>query len=201
MKKKLLPIGRQSFRDLRESSSIYVDKTQHIYNLSTQAKMYFLSRPRRFGKSLLLSTLKELFLGSKELFEDTWIVDKWDWTQRNPVIDISFLSVSYEKKGLDEGLRLYQNKIYKLYQIDNQGETDIKILFKKIVCKQNPIDISVIIIEYFLVDQRPAEETGIKSSYRDKMPEPVNVISHFFSSGTNVISSPYICSQISISEI
>ncbi len=133
MKKKTLPTGRQNFRDLRESNSIYVDKTQHIYNLATSNKMYFLSRPRRFGKSLLLSTLKELFLGSKELFEDTWIYDKWDWTQQSPIIDISFLSVSYEKKGLEEGIRQYLNKIYKTYQIDNQEETDIKLLFTNLI--------------------------------------------------------------------
>jgi hypothetical protein len=61
MKRKFLPIGRQSFRDLREENCIYVDKTESIYHFCTQGKMYFLSRPRRFGKSLLLSTLKGLF--------------------------------------------------------------------------------------------------------------------------------------------
>ncbi len=133
MKRKILPTGRQKFRRLREENCIYVDKTQHIYNLSIEGVSYFLSHPRRFGKSLLLSTLKELFLGSKELFEDTWIADKWDWTQKSPIVDISFLSVAYESKGLEAGLRQYLNKIYKTYKIDNQEETDIKLLFTNLI--------------------------------------------------------------------
>ncbi|NJN35468.1 MAG: AAA family ATPase [Saprospiraceae bacterium] len=80
--KTILSTGRQDFRDLRESNCIYVDKTQQLYNMVTQGKMYFLSRPRRFGKSLIVSTLAELFKGSRELFADLWIADKWDWTKK-----------------------------------------------------------------------------------------------------------------------
>ncbi|MDR1418123.1 MAG: AAA family ATPase, partial [Endomicrobium sp.] len=61
---KNLPIGLQTLEDLRRRNGIYVDKTEHIYNMVTTAsKFYFLSRPRRFGKSLLISTIKELFKG------------------------------------------------------------------------------------------------------------------------------------------
>ncbi len=129
MKKKILPIGRQSFRDLREDNCVYVDKTEHIYKLCTEGKMYFLSRPRRFGKSLLLSTLKELFLGSRELFNDTWILDKWDWSKKNPIIHISFLSVSYETLGLEQGIREYLLDLYKMHGLDAEGKIDIKALF------------------------------------------------------------------------
>ncbi|MDR1341894.1 MAG: AAA family ATPase, partial [Prevotellaceae bacterium] len=64
-----LPIGIQDFEDLRTNGYLYVDKTAHIYQLAYFGKPYFLGRPRRFGKSLFLSTLKAFFLGKKELFE------------------------------------------------------------------------------------------------------------------------------------
>lgn len=64
-----LPIGIQSFEDLRRSGYLYVDKTAFVYQLVTTGKPYFLIRPRRFGKSLLLSTLEAYFLGKKELFQ------------------------------------------------------------------------------------------------------------------------------------
>ncbi|MDR2622797.1 MAG: AAA family ATPase, partial [Dysgonamonadaceae bacterium] len=64
-----LPIGIQDFEDLRTNEYLYVDKTAYIYQLKTRGKPYFLGRPRRFGKSLFLSTLKAFFLGKKELFE------------------------------------------------------------------------------------------------------------------------------------
>lgn len=62
------PIGIQSFEQIREEGYVYVDKTALIYKLASEGKIYFLSRPRRFGKSLLISTLENYFLGRKELF-------------------------------------------------------------------------------------------------------------------------------------
>ena len=64
-----LPIGVQSFEDLRKKEYLYVDKTEYVFRLAHSGKVYFLSRPRRFGKSLFLSTLKAYFLGQKELFK------------------------------------------------------------------------------------------------------------------------------------
>ena len=66
---KPLPIGIQSFSELRKGGYLYVDKTEDIHRMITSGKPYFLSRPRRFGKSLLVSTLEEIFKGNKELFE------------------------------------------------------------------------------------------------------------------------------------
>ena len=71
--KKKLPVGIQTFKDIIEDDYVYIDKTKYIYNLITSGKVYFLSRPRRFGKSLLISTLKEIFDGNKEIFKDLWI--------------------------------------------------------------------------------------------------------------------------------
>ncbi|MDR0912745.1 MAG: ATP-binding protein [Methanobrevibacter sp.] len=83
---KKLPIGIQTFEDIIEDNYIYVDKTKYIYKLLNHGKPYFLSRPRRFGKSLLLSTIKEIFTGNKELFKDQFIYDKWNWDKTYPVI-------------------------------------------------------------------------------------------------------------------
>jgi hypothetical protein len=129
MEKKILPISRQSFRKLRRENCIYVDKTQFIHELCRQGGMYFLSRPRRFGKSLLLSTIHELFEGNKPLFEDTWIMDKWDWTKKNPVIHISFNVVDYEEQGLLKGIQSTLFKLYKEHELTPPEDTGIKTLF------------------------------------------------------------------------
>ena len=85
-----LPIGLQHFRTLRETDCYYVDKTPLIRNLVDQGRYYFLSRPRRFGKSLLVDTLKSLFEGSEELFRGLNIHGHWDWSVTYPVVRLSF---------------------------------------------------------------------------------------------------------------
>ena len=87
-----LPLGVQSFRKLREDGHYYVDKTPHIERLLGEGSAYFLSRPRRFGKSLLLDTLAELFQGSEELFRGLAIHDRWDWSVRRAVVRLDFAS-------------------------------------------------------------------------------------------------------------
>ncbi len=86
-----LPIGIQTFAKLREEDAhYYVDKTAYALQLIEQGNCYFLSRPRRFGKSLLLDTFKELFEGHRALFTSLYADEHWDWTRRYPVIRISF---------------------------------------------------------------------------------------------------------------
>ncbi|MCY3793985.1 MAG: AAA family ATPase, partial [Gammaproteobacteria bacterium] len=85
-----LPIGIQTFREIREEGYYYADKTSHIRQLTREGKHFFLSRPRRFGKSLLLDTVKELFEGSEELFRGLTIHGSWDWSRRRPVVRLSF---------------------------------------------------------------------------------------------------------------
>ena len=85
-----LPIGIQTFRTIREEGCYYADKTDHIQRLLEEGTHYFLSRPRRFGKSLLLDTVKELFEGSEELFRELAVHGDWDWGQRHPVVRLSF---------------------------------------------------------------------------------------------------------------
>ena len=84
-----LPIGIQSFEDLRNKGFKYVDKSAILYKLVTEGKYYFLSRPRRFGKSLLLSTIKAIFEGKRELFDGLAIAAKPDITwEKHPVLHL-----------------------------------------------------------------------------------------------------------------
>ena len=113
MKRKKLPIGIQTFRDIREGGYYYVDKTAFAHRLATTGKYYFLSRPRRFGKSLFLDTLAELFAGNEPLFRGLYCHDKWDWGKKHPVIRISFGGGRVQSRAeLDQRIRwnLEQNR-------------------------------------------------------------------------------------------
>ena len=106
MAKRLLPIGIQSFRKLRESNCYYVDKTCYAQRMVEEGTHYFLSRPRRFGKSLFVDTLKELFEGSRDLFEGLDICEHWDWSVRFPVLRLDFSGVnSKDPSDLDLDVR------------------------------------------------------------------------------------------------
>ena len=97
MTRRRLPIGIQTFREVREDDCYYVDKTAYIRRLLDEGKHYFLSRPRRFGKSLFLDTLKDLFEGNEPLFEGLAIHDRWDWSVRYPVLRLSFGSGHFKE--------------------------------------------------------------------------------------------------------
>ncbi|MEL6722066.1 MAG: AAA family ATPase [Pseudomonadota bacterium] len=86
-----LPLDTSDFPTLRNEGYVYVDKTRQIHQMLVSARYFFLSRPRRFGKSLTVSTLKHLFLGRRELFQGLWIGenDRWDWTP-HPVVVLDF---------------------------------------------------------------------------------------------------------------
>ncbi len=90
MAKRMLPIGMTSLRKIRTRNCYYVDKTDHVRRLVEEGDYYFLSRPRRFGKTLLVDTLQRLFEGSEELFRGLAVHGKWDWSIRHPVVRISF---------------------------------------------------------------------------------------------------------------
>ena len=85
-----LPIGIQTFKNIIEEDYIYIDKTDLTLDLIQNYKYSFLSRPRRFGKSLFLDTLHNIFSGNKELFEGLAIYDMWDWDDTYPVIKIDW---------------------------------------------------------------------------------------------------------------
>ena len=110
---KNLPLGISTLSKLLDNNCIYVDKTEYAYNLISQSGAFFLSRPRRFGKSLFVDTLKEIFEGNQKLFEGLYIHDKWDWSEKYPVIKFDFAAGGGKnQKELDLRLSalLQQNK-------------------------------------------------------------------------------------------
>ncbi|GAP72982.1 hypothetical protein SAMD00024442_52_6 [Candidatus Symbiothrix dinenymphae] len=114
---KELPIGIQSFEKLRDEGCLYVDKTKEILQL-TSSNIVFLSRPRRFGKSLLVSTLEELYNGSQHLFEGLYIYDKWDWTQRYPVIRIDWTIIKHgSKEEMERSMLNYLKQLANFHQL------------------------------------------------------------------------------------
>ena len=115
MQRLKLPIGIQTFREIREEGHYYVDKTPHILKLVEGGKHYFLSRPRRFGKSLLLDTVKELFEGNRRLFSGLDAECSWNWDAGHPVLRISFGSGNFAVAGelearTDEMLRALERE-------------------------------------------------------------------------------------------
>lgn len=142
------PIGLQSFREIREGGFVYVDKTEKIHRMVNYGKYYFLSRPRRFGKSLLLDTISELFSGSEALFKGLWIHDKWNWDNKNPVIRISFSNIGTGTIGL-------QNAIERTVQ-ENAQRLQIELtapaydqLFKELITKAaQQGKVAILIDEY-----------------------------------------------------
>ena len=102
MTKRRLPIGIQTFSKIRQEDCYYVDKTAYIPGLLDEGTHYFLSRPRRFGKSLFLDTLKELFEGNEPLFAGLDIHDRWDWSVRHPVLRLDFSSGNFKVPGYVE---------------------------------------------------------------------------------------------------
>ena len=108
MSKRRLPIGIQTFHKIREEDCYYVDKTAYILRLLDEGTHYFLSRPRRFGKSLFLDTLKELFEGNEPLFARLHIHDRWDWSIRYPVLRLSFGSGNFKEPDYLEAMLMEQ---------------------------------------------------------------------------------------------
>ncbi|WP_213348966.1 AAA family ATPase, partial [Candidatus Vampirococcus lugosii] len=146
---KKIAIGIQDFRELITRNSYYVDKTKTIHNLLISNKYYFLSRPRRFGKSLTLSMIKYLYMGEKELFKNTYIYDKRNFEEINPVVYMSFASYNEFKdieKFIKQKLEIYiEDKIYNLE--DFVDDFDLGYLAEKIYEKTGK-QVVILIDEY-----------------------------------------------------
>jgi len=146
------PIGIQTFSEIRNNGYIYIDKTEYLWKLATQSKYFFLSRPRRFGKSLFISTLEAFFEGKRELFKGLAIDSKdYDW-KSYPVLHLDLNTQDYTKDDnsltsiLDEHLQLWENK----YEIEPHA-TDIALRFASIireVSKKTGKQVVILIDEY-----------------------------------------------------
>ncbi|MCX8070313.1 MAG: AAA family ATPase, partial [Thermodesulfovibrionales bacterium] len=147
-----LPLGISSLKKIITESYHYVDKTRYVYELVNTGVYYFLSRPRRFGKTLFVDTLKEAFEGNKELFKGLYIYDKWNWDKPYPVISISFVEGEYRsRQNLDKRifdiLRTNQEKL----GVECRETEDVPSCFIELIRKAKEKygqDVVILIDEY-----------------------------------------------------
>jgi len=170
---KKLPIGIQTFSKLIEENYLYIDKTKYLYEFVTEGGYYFISRPRRFGKSLMLSTLKELFRGNQELFKGLWIYDQITWEQ-HPVIMIDFNIVTHDKniEVFDRtllNLLLNQAKEYQISITETDPKNVLQILVTELA-KQNKVVLLIDeydkpIIDYLHKSEKAKENKEYLASF------------------------------------
>ncbi len=148
---KRLPLDTSSFRQIRERDFLYVDKTRWIYRMIDEGICYFLSRPRRFGKSLTINTLKELFRGNRELFRGLWIEDRWEFKEY-PIIIFDFNEIGApDSETLISNLRYHLKKEFEFYRIKKVPSDDIGILFKELIVglkERFNMEVVILIDEY-----------------------------------------------------
>ncbi len=159
---KNLPIGVQTFSKLINGDYLYIDKTRDIYNLFAEGgQYYFLSRPRRFGKSLLITTLAEIFSGNKELFKGLWIYDKIEWTQY-PVIHLDLSKISFKTpEVLEKALETRIEKIAADFNIRLDHDLFFKEKFGQLLEKMSQKQKVVILIDEYdkpMIEYIEAEE-------------------------------------------
>jgi hypothetical protein len=145
-----LPIGQQYFKSIIKGKAVYVDKTELIYNLCHPIdKGYFLSRPRRFGKSLTLDIIAELFSGNRILFEGLWIEDKWDWSETYPILRLSLDAIGHEG-GFSDALKQAMHDLAETFEVTLSKKSE-SLLFKELiekVAKKTGKQVIILIDEY-----------------------------------------------------
>ncbi|WP_456369880.1 ATP-binding protein [Thermodesulfatator atlanticus] len=136
MAKKKLPVGIQSFVEIRTEDYYYVDKTFFVKKLVDEGKYFFLSRPRRFGKSLFLDTLRQAFLGKRELFKELFLENNWDWSKKHPVIYISFgAGVIEDENDLVRQILLILEENQETLEITCKHAEDYRACFYELIKK------------------------------------------------------------------
>ena len=146
------PVGIQTFENIINDGYVYVDKTDLIYSLATEGKIYFLSRPRRFGKSLLISTLESYFLGKKELFKGLAIEKLEKEWKKYPIFHLDFNGPNYKEDGkFEEKLNDYLTKWERDYGLATDSKVDLSIRFSNLLSvahEQTGLKCVVLIDEY-----------------------------------------------------
>ncbi len=157
---KRLPIGIQDFEVLITTNCYYVDKTPFVYQLVERGKFYFLARPRRFGKSLFVSTIKAAFEGKKHLFKGLFLENNWDWKDTYPVVSLSFGGqVIKTKQDFIENARFTLKRNAKKYGI-NVSKSALNIYFSELIEEiynkfQNPVVLLIDEYDKPLLDVLP----------------------------------------------
>ncbi|WP_121627424.1 ATP-binding protein [Poseidonibacter antarcticus] len=138
MKLKKLPIGIQTFSEIREDNYVYIDKTQIAFDLIDNYKYIFLSRPRRFGKSLFLDTLRNIFEAKKEYFKDLAIENQWNWKVSYPVIHINFANGKCKsKEEINEAIIRTLKENQKNLNIECEEKGSVSGCFRELIIKAN----------------------------------------------------------------
>uniref|UniRef100_UPI00048B78DF AAA family ATPase n=1 Tax=Thermodesulfatator atlanticus TaxID=501497 RepID=UPI00048B78DF len=136
MSTKKLPVGIQSFVEIRTEGYYYVDKTFFVKKLVDEGKYFFLSRPRRFGKSLFLDTLRQAFLGKRELFKGLFLENNWDWSKNYPVIYVSFgAGVIEDENDLVRQILLILEENQETLEITCKHAEDYRACFYELIKK------------------------------------------------------------------
>lgn len=174
-----LPIGIQTFREIREEGHYYVDKTGFAMRLVSAGKYYFLSRPRRFGKSLFLDTLKEMFEGNQKLFTGLAAESSWDWSKRYPVLRISF-GAGVLGSLTDLGQSLHQQLTALERQFGLQAEfPDVRSRFKELISRvaaQTGQRVVVLVDEYDKPILDRIEQSDIALMMREALKDLYSVL-------------------------
>jgi len=130
---KKLPLGIQTFKEIVSEDYLYIDKTKIAFNLITNNKYIFLSRPRRFGKSLFMDTIHNIYEGNKEYFKNLYIFDKWDWEITYPVIKISFAGIFENKETTKKIIKSILDTNKKRLDLEFNPSDDISIYFNELI--------------------------------------------------------------------
>ncbi|MEA2049286.1 MAG: ATP-binding protein [Campylobacterota bacterium] len=132
---KKLPIGIQTFKKIRSEDYLYVDKTKIALELISNNSYIFLSRPRRFGKSLFIDTIHNIYEGYKEYFKDLHIYDNWDWDIKYPVIKISFAGIFENKESTKDIIISILDKNKERLQLDFNPSAEVSTYFNQLINK------------------------------------------------------------------
>ncbi|MCL0106635.1 AAA family ATPase [Peptococcaceae bacterium] len=163
-----LPIGIQTFDKIRTGNYIYVDKTKEAYELINDYTYAFLARPRRFGKSLFIDTLKNIFEGKKELFKGLYIYDKWDWNEKYPVIKIDWSGNFQTLESLNEMALAIFKKNEKRLKIKCECTSNASVFFQELIqlaYEKHNQRVAILIDEYDkpILDVIEDKEQAIKN--------------------------------------
>ena len=198
------PMGLQDFEKIRTGNSLYVDKTKYISQLLKRGGYFFLSRPRRFGKSMFVSTLDCLFKGKRELFEGLDIEDKWDWSVKYPIIRIAFSNIGHESMGLELAIDRCMDNIANFYNIKLESDKyDRK--FQELVLKLQPLGKVVILIDEYdkpildyigTNDDLAIKNRNILKSFYSVLKESDNLLRFLFITGVTKFSKVSIFSEL-----
>lgn len=166
------PIGIQNFEDLRRNGYAYVDKTQFVYKLADEGKYYFLSRPRRFGKSLFLSTLEAYFQGKKELFEGLAIYDlETEWKQY-PIFHIDLNTANFREEGslytvLNDYLSAWEDKYGTC-----ESEVTLPLRFKGVIARaaeKESRNVVILVDEYDKPILQTLQNEKLQEDHRNQL--------------------------------